>query len=98
MNGYNNKNIVMHELVGLAAKVRHSSDKAQIGLKGKVIRETKNLLFLEDSDRVRKIAKKTSTFVFKVGRQSFVVDGKEINFRPYERTEKAFKYYKKRKL
>jgi len=98
MRGYNNKNIVLHELVGLNAEVINSSDRAQIGIKGKVIRETKNLLFLDDNNRIRSIVKKTSTFRFNTGRESFVVDGEEINFRAYERIEKAFKFYKRRKL
>jgi ribonuclease P protein subunit POP4 len=98
MRGYNNKNIVLHELVGLDAKVVNSSDMSQIGIKGKVIRETKNLLFLDDNNRTRMIVKKNSTFEFSKGKEVFVVKGEEINFRPYERTEKALKFYKKRKL
>lgn len=98
MSGYNNKNIVLHELVGLNAEVINSSDRAQIGIKGKVIRETKSLLFLDDNKTAKKIVKKISTFKFSDGRDDFVVDGEEIDFRPYERTEKAFKFYKKRRL
>ena len=98
MNKYNNKTIVLHELIGLEARVIKSSDKSQIGIKGKVIRETKNLLFLTDNNVTKKIVKKISTFRFSYGKNSFVVDGKEINFRSHERIEKAFKFYKKRSL
>lgn len=98
MNKYNNKTIVLHELIGLEARVIKSSDKSQIGIKGKVIRETKNLLFLTDNNVTKKIVKKISTFRFSDGKNSFVVDGKEINFRSHERIEKAFKFYKKRSL
>jgi ribonuclease P protein subunit POP4 len=98
MRGYNNKNIVLHELVGLDAQVIDSKDRAQVGIKGKVIRETKNLLFLDDKNKVREVVKKVSTFKFRNGSESFVVNGEEINFRPYERTEKAFKFYRRRRL
>ena len=98
MRGYNNKNIVLHELVGLDAQVIDSKDRAQVGIKGKVIRETKNLLFLDDKNKTREVVKKISTFRFRNGSESFVVNGEEINFRPYERTEKAFKFYRRRKL
>ena len=98
MRGYNNKNIVLHELVGLDAEVMESKDRAQVGIKGKVIRETKNLLFLDDKNKTREVVKKISTFRFRNGSESFVVNGEEINFRPYERTEKAFKFYRRRRL
>jgi len=98
MREYNNKNIVLHELVGLDAEVIASDDSAQVGLKGKVIRETKNLLFLDDKHRTRRIVKKVSTFRFRNANQSFVVNGVEINFRTFERTEKAFKFYRRRRL
>ena len=98
MRGYNNKNIVLHELVGLDAKVTGSHDRTQIGIKGKVIRETKNLLFLDDKGSIRRVVKKVSTFRFSDGKRSYVVNGEEINFRSFERTEKAFKFYRRRKL
>ena len=93
---YNNKNIVLHELIGLDAEVIDCSDRTQIGIKGRVVDETKNLL-LSRRRLTRKIVKKNSSFRFSDGKQSFVVDGEEINFRPHERTEKGFKFYKKRK-
>lgn len=98
MSEYNNKNIVLHELVGLEASVVSSKDRAQAGIKGTVVKETKNLLFLEGSKGTRRIVKKISTFKFRIGRRSFIVDGEEINFRPYERIEKSMKYYKKRRI
>ncbi|MGH2638391.1 MAG: ribonuclease P protein component 1 [Rhabdochlamydiaceae bacterium] len=96
MRGYNNKNIVLHELIGLQAEVINSSDRSQIGIKGRIIDETKNLLYLSDNTHTRRIVKKSSTFRFSDGKNRFVVEGEEINFRPYERTEKALKFYKKR--
>jgi ribonuclease P protein subunit POP4 len=96
MSEYNNRNIVLHELIGLNVEVVESSDLEQIGLKGKVIDETKNLLLIEAHGRMRRLVKKVSTFRFSVGRKRFVVKGVEINFRPSERTEKALKFYKRR--
>ncbi|MEM3227495.1 MAG: ribonuclease P protein subunit [Candidatus Micrarchaeaceae archaeon] len=98
MPNYNNKTIVIHELSGLEARVLVSSDKNQRGLRGKVLKETKNTLVLSTKMGEKRIVKKTSTFRFFYGRKSFIVDGNEINFRPYERTEKAIKFYKRRRL
>ena len=54
---YNNKSIVLSELIGLKARIIKHKDAKQKG-----------------------------------------VDGKEICFRPEERTEKAIKFYKRRSL
>ncbi|MGC8496180.1 MAG: ribonuclease P protein component 1 [Candidatus Micrarchaeia archaeon] len=101
MWGYNNKTIVLHELIGLDVKVLKSSDRFVEGVEGTVVDETKNLLVIRTRDgNKKKIIKKACKFAFKVEgiRKRFVVDGKEINFRSYERTEKALKYYKKRNI
>lgn len=97
MPNYNNKTIVIHELSGLVAQVLSSSDKNQKGARGRVLKETKNTLVLDTDKGVRQVVKKTSTFKFFYGKKSFTVNGEEINFRPYERTEKALKFYKRRK-
>lgn len=98
MHGYNNKNIVLHELIGLEAVVIDCSDRSQIKTRGKVINETKNLLYLRHGSKISKVVKKISKFRFTHNGSSFVVDGKEINFRAHERTEKALKFYKRRSL
>jgi ribonuclease P protein subunit POP4 len=95
---YNNKSIVLHELIGLDAEVVNCSDRSQIGIKGRITDETKNLLLIKCDDATRKVVKKSCVFRFSHDGQSFVVDGEEIDFRPYERIEKGLKYYKKRKL
>ncbi len=95
----NNKTIVLHELIGLSVRVQKSQDRSQIGIHGTVIDETKNTLIIETgSGEQKKVAKNISVFVFKYGRKNFVVDGKEIGFRSYERIEKGLKFYKRRKL
>lgn len=93
---YDNQNIVLNELIGLKARVLRSLDKKQRGVSGVVIDETKNTLLLETKEGRRSVIKKTSVFRFYAGRKAFEVDGREINFRPHERIEKALKYYKKR--
>ncbi|MGC8669787.1 MAG: ribonuclease P protein component 1 [Candidatus Micrarchaeia archaeon] len=96
---YNNKNIVLHELAGLHVKILNSPDKFRKGVQGIVIDETKNLLIIRTEDKgIQKVPKDKSTFLLKPEgfKKGFVVRGEEIMFRSYERTEKAFKYYKRR--
>ena len=95
---YDNKTIVLNELIGLRTVVLNSLDKKQKGLEGTVIDETKNTLRIETGQGERKIVKASCTFRFFLGKQSFVVEGREIGFRPHERIEKAMKYFKRRKL
>lgn len=98
MHGYNNRNIVIHELVGLDVEVIDSKDPIQVGLRGRVIRETKNLLYIQTEINIKQIVKSISVFKFLSGGRRFIVDGKEINFRSEERTGKALRFYKKRKI
>jgi len=95
---YNNKNIVISELIGLQVTIAKHKDKKQTGIKGTVVDETKNTLVINTSKGLKKIIKANAVFRFKAGKQSFLVDGKEINYRPVERTEKALKFYKRRSL
>ncbi len=98
MPTYNNKTIVLHELIGLTVDVVKSHDMSQIGIHGTIIDETKNTLLIRTEEGTKRVAKDISTFKFRYGKKSFVVDGKEINFRSWERIEKSLKFYKKRKL
>ncbi len=95
---YNNKNIVLGELIGLKARVLRHADKKQKGIKGEVIDETKNTLVINTIRGIKKILKANALFRFYAGSKSFDVEGKEICFRPEERTEKALKFYKRRSL
>ena len=99
MPEYNNKNIVLHELIGLKVEVVKSLDAYQKGIKGKVVDETRNtLLVFTDEGRRKRVLKNISTFKFIAGKNRFIVPGEEIRFRPFERTEKGMKYFKRRRL
>ncbi|MCL4404518.1 MAG: ribonuclease P protein subunit [Candidatus Marsarchaeota archaeon] len=96
--GYDNKSIVLQELIGLKVRVKGSKDFQRVGLRGTVIDETKGTLTIKKGDSSIIVPKLGTVFVFYVGRKSYVVDGKEINFRPHERISKAFKFYKARNV
>ncbi len=98
MLGYNNKNIVLHELIGLKVRVIECKDHSQKGLAGVVLDETKNMLKIMTKNGEKTVSKKISRFKFISARNIFIVDGSEIAFRPSERIEKAFKYYQRRQL
>lgn len=93
---YNNKNIVLHEIIGLHVKVISSCDSLRVGLNGLVINETKNTLVVDTNKGIKKVPKISSVFKFTIRDKSFIVNGREINFRPHERIKKGIKFYKRR--
>ena len=98
MPSYNNRNIVLHELIGLKVEVAKSHDKSRKGIRGTVLNETKNTLVIGTISGRRTVPKLASTFKFVYGRKKFTVEGREINFRPHERLEKSFRFYKRRRI
>lgn len=86
------KNIVRHELIGLAVEIEKSTDPTQKGLKGKVIDETYNTLKIETiKGREKTIPKKNSLFIFTLPNKTKVqVEGKLLIARPEDRIKKNF--------
>lgn len=61
------QNLIHHELIGLEVEVVKSTNLYQIGIKGKVIDETKNTLKIGPDDRHVKIVPKSHTdFIFTI--------------------------------
>jgi len=82
------KNLIRHELIGLEVKVTDSANKFQVGIKGLVVDETKNLLTIETEKGIKKIQKKGTSFIFTIPNGKKVkVDGSIIAKRPEERVK-----------
>jgi ribonuclease P protein subunit POP4 len=59
--------LIYHELIGLEIKVIHSTNPVLIGVLGRVIDETKNMLIVKNSkSRELKIPKADSEFLFRI--------------------------------
>lgn len=78
-------NIIKHELIGLEVKINESSNKSQIGIKGKVVDETKNLLIIKTTKNIKKIQKKGAVFIFDLKNKKVKVNGDKIVARPEDR-------------
>ncbi|MDQ1280201.1 MAG: ribonuclease protein subunit [Thermoproteota archaeon] len=86
MNPMSMDNFILHELIGLSAGVAHSSNPYDLGLRGKIVDETKNTLLIFDGVKKRMIPKDTAIFSFILPDKSITeVDGKKIIGRPDER-------------
>jgi ribonuclease P protein subunit POP4 len=75
------KKMLRAELIGLEAKVVDSSNKANIGINGKIRDETKNTLKIGD----KILLKKDITIEFDVDGQRIRVEGKKLVKSPEER-------------
>lgn len=80
------RNLIRHELIGLNVEIVDSNNKFQIGIKGIVVDETKNLLIVETKKDLKRIQKKGTKFIFTIpdGRK-FKVNGTRIIARPEDR-------------
>lgn len=83
------KNLRCHELIGLEVEVLDHSDRGLVGLAGRVVWETKNMLVIESSGREVWVPKGFGKFSFKLpGRGApVVVDGWEIARAPEDRVK-----------
>lgn len=79
------ENLLLHELVGLEAKVMKSNNEQINGISGKVVDETKSMLFLNTINGVKKIPKENSEWKFSFDDNESVVNGNLLTKRPQER-------------
>lgn len=104
------RNLIHHELIGLEAEVVESTNNTQIGIKGKVIDETKNMLrFDVGGGRTRMVPKSHTHFIFTIpkinGRRylpdekvKVKVDGTLLLSQPENRIQTKFKKTFRRRL
>jgi ribonuclease P protein subunit POP4 len=85
------------ELIGLSLRVCDSSCKGLVGLEGKVVDETKNVLVVRTKAGDRKVPKPESVFVFE-GHPDLPVKGSWICYRPEDRTKKVSDLLKRNRL
>ena len=83
------QNIVNHELIGIHATVVKSTNKDTIGLRGRIIDESRNLFTLESRGREKKAAKYGNTFEFWLSdSDKVIIDGGLVVGRPEDRVAK----------
>lgn len=81
------ENILCHELIGLKARVTKSVDKNKIGLKGKIIDETRNTFVLETAKGEKVLPKKEVWLELSLGQEKVEVEGERLCLKPEARTK-----------
>ncbi len=79
------KDVVKKELIGSNIEVVNSKNKSLIGVKGKIIDETKNMFVL---DNQKKLIKSQSIFRIKIKNKTYEINGKILQNSPEDRLKK----------
>lgn len=81
-------NLKKHELIGLRVTVLRALDPSLVGVEGRVVDETRNMLIIESGSRQKGVSKRGSRFRFDV-EGGVEIDGGDIQYRPEDRIKKA---------
>mgnify|MGYP001593410973 CR=1 FL=1 len=82
------KSIIKDELIGLQAEIIDAKSKSLIGIKGRIINETKFTFEIESAKGIKKILKEQVTLKLPYRGRVLAVDGKLLVGRPYERLKR----------
>ncbi len=86
----NPKEIAKQELIGLHVEIIESKNKSLVGMKGRIVDETKNTITIEDG-RERTIMKSQIKMKTRIGDKEYVIDGRILVGRPEDRIKKTRK-------
>ncbi|MEW6063193.1 MAG: ribonuclease P protein subunit [Nanoarchaeota archaeon] len=76
------------EFIGLNIKIINSKNKSIVGLKGKVVDETKNTITIEHNGKMKRLIKNQITLKVCNGNKLFEIEGKLLVGRPEDRIKK----------
>ena len=85
------RDILKYEFIGTEAEVVDARNKANIGIKGKVVDETKNTFVIETEKGMKRVIKQNAVFEFRLGKRRVRIDGRLLVGRPEERLKKEIK-------
>ena len=84
-------NIHKHELIGLSAQIIGSTDKGCIGLKGKIVDESKNMFRMEVDGKEKSLQKKGTVLALNIGGNRVDIDASKLRYRSEDRIKKIRK-------
>lgn len=82
------KEVLRGELIGKTIEIVDATNKKLVGIKGKVVDETRNMLELEDG---KKLVKEQITINMNIGNEIITLEGKHLVGRPEDRVKKVRK-------
>ncbi len=85
------EDIVRHELIGLDIKVVRCANRLLVGLEGRVIDESRNMLVIETAKGEKSLPKGLCAFSFLVSGKRVRVEGSLLVSRPEDRIKKKLR-------
>ena len=82
------KDIAKHELIGLSAEITDSKNKFNIGIKGKIIDETKTSIIIQNNDKRKRLFKKNIILKIRIKDQEKEIKGEKLFGKSKERIKK----------
>ena len=79
------ENIASHEFIGLKTEIVDSSNEKLLGLKGKIVDETRSMFGIETTKGVKKIPKAHNKWKFSIQNQDVILFGESLCKRPSDR-------------
>jgi len=84
--------IVQHEFIGLEVKIARSTNPCYVGIRGRIIDETRNTFVLIQNGKEKSVIKETSVFYFTYPDGTIVeIDGRILVGRPEDRIKKPIR-------
>ncbi|MBS3095233.1 ribonuclease P protein subunit [Candidatus Woesearchaeota archaeon] len=80
--------LLRHEVIGLNVEVIRSMNKGLVGMKGKVIDETRNIITLESNGCSKRLIKSQVILKVSYRGRDYEVDGKIMVNRPEDRIKR----------
>ena len=81
------KDLIRHEFIGLEVEVIQAKNPSLIGIKGKIIDETKNTFTIKDH-KTKKILKAQVTLLIKMGNETIKIEGNVLVNKSEDRLKK----------
>jgi len=81
--------ILKHELIGVKVKVVDASNKALIGINGKIMDETRNMLTIEYNGNLKRLIKSQVILQLDYRGKEYKMNGKLLMNRPEDRIKKV---------
>lgn len=85
---FDTKNLIKHEFIGLNVEIIGSKNLSLIGLKGKIIEETKNTITIKSQKGEKKVIKNQIKMLFKINDKKIEIEGYKLVGRVEERLRK----------
>ena len=81
------ENVLVHEIIGLGARIVESTDPTLLGIYGEIIFETRNMISIRTDSAVKQIAKSAAKMIeVKTQSGACFISGSSLIGRPEDRT------------